>query len=197
MIYTIGHSNHTPEAFLERLRRHGVTAVADVRSQPYSRRFPDYNRETLRDWLRRAGIAYVFLGRELGGRSDDPAHYDTEGRVDYERVAAAPPFREGLERLRRGMADYRIALLCAEREPLDCHRALLIAPRLQDLGVEVGHILADGRLEPHRDTEARLLRLCGLDGDLFGDPLPERLATAYRHRAAGVAYRKPKPENPR
>ena len=196
MIYTIGHSNHTPDAFLERLRRHGVTAVADVRSQPYSRRFPDYNRETLRDWLRRAGIAYVFLGRELGGRSDDPAHYDAEGRVDYERVAAGPRFREGLERLRRGMADYRIALLCAEREPLDCHRALLIAPRLQDLGVEVGHILADGRLELHRDTEARLLRLCGLDGDLFGDPLPERLAAAYRHRAAGAAYHKPKPENP-
>ena len=196
MIYTIGHSNHEPELLLRLLRRHEITAIADVRSQPYSRRFPHYSRETLKSWLRANGIAYVFLGRELGGRSSDPDHFGAEGRIDYDRLAAGESFRQGIERLRQGMANYRIALLCAEREPLDCHRGLLIAPRLQQEGIEVAHILADSGLEPHRQTERRLLAWCGLDGDLFGEPLDERLKLAYRQRAAEAGYRKPQPESP-
>ncbi|BCX88948.1 hypothetical protein MIN45_P1318 [Methylomarinovum tepidoasis] len=191
MIYTIGHSSHEPDALLTLLRRHGVTAVADVRSQPYSRRFPHYSRKALKGWLQEQGIAYVFLGRELGGRSADPDHYDETGRVDYGKLAASEPFRSGIDRLRQGMAAYRIALLCAERDPLDCHRGLLIAPRLQEAGVEVGHILADGGLEPHRQTEERLLSLLGLADDLFGEPRAQRLMLAYRRRAEEAAYRKP------
>jgi len=191
MIFTIGHSNHAPGDLLALLKRHHITAVADVRSQPYSRRFPAYNREPFRAWLQESGIAYAFLGRELGGRSRDPAHFDGRGWVDYERLAETADFMQGIERLRQGREVYRIALLCAEKEPLDCHRGLLIARHLEHLGIEVGHILADGGLEPHRQTEERLLALCRLDGDLFGESRQQRLALAYRQRAAGTAYRRP------
>lgn len=185
VIYTLGHSNHPLVEFIDLLRRHDITAVADVRSQPYSRRHPVYCREPLKTALHDAGIAYVFLGRELGGRSRDPAHYDGEGRIDYPRFAGSPLFGQGLDRLCQGMARYRIALLCAEKEPLDCHRGLLIAPRLQDVGIDVHHILAGGELECHRQTEERLLGLYHLDGGDLIDNRERLLALAYRRRSGG------------
>lgn len=191
MIFTVGHSNHAPERLLALLECHQVTAIADVRSRPYSRRFPAYNREPFKAWLRENGIAYVFLGQELGGRSSDPALFDESGRVDYKRLAETTDFQRGIERLRQGMEVYRIALLCAEKEPLECHRGLLVAPCLADLGVEVVHILADGSLEPHRQMEQRLLARYRLDDDLFGESRRQRLERAYRKRASEAAYRLP------
>ena len=167
-VLTVGHSNHTLEFFLELLTQHRVTALADVRSAPYSRFNPHFNREQLAKSLGATGIRYVFLGRELGGRSDDPSCYD-QGRVCYERLAGTPGFRDGLRRVMHGAEEFRIALMCAEKEPLHCQRSLLVGHQLNERGVEVAHILADGRLEPHATTMDRLLAELKLvpQNDLF------------------------------
>jgi uncharacterized protein (DUF488 family) len=145
-VFTIGHSTHPIETFLELLRAHAVTAVADVRSAPFSRFNPQFNEDALAHSLKTADIAYVFLGRELGARSDDPACYE-QGRVHYGRLAKTALFQAGLGRVLHGSEKQRIALLCAEKEPLDCHRTILVARALTERGVAVEHILADGRLE--------------------------------------------------
>lgn len=187
-ILTIGHSNHSLEQFLVLLSKHGVTAVADVRSAPYSRFCPHFNRDTLTAALRDSGIRYSFLGRELGGRSDDPSCYE-DGRVQYERVARTAAFRGGLRRVVDGAMSYRIVLMCAEKEPLDCHRTLLVARALTSEGNDVTHILGSGELETHESTMNRLLEQFDLSpsGDLF-QPRDELLAHAIRLQARRVAF---------
>lgn len=167
-VFTIGHSNHTLEGFISLLEKQGVNAIADVRSVPYSRFVSHFNSKSLAAALEARGIDYVHLGRELGGRSDDLACYE-RGRIQYDRVAATESFRKAIMRVLRGSRKYRIALMCAEREPLDCHRTLLVAPALEEeAGVEVVHILADGTLEQNGTTMDRLIHDCGLEqGNLF------------------------------
>jgi uncharacterized protein (DUF488 family) len=148
MIYTIGHSKHPAERFIELLRRHDIGALADVRSTPFSRFNPQFNRERLAAALRDAGIQYVFLGQELGARPRERELYEGD-RVSYAKLAQSEPFRRGLERVMAGSRDHRIALMCAEKDPLHCHRTLLISPELERAGVPVTHILADGSLETH------------------------------------------------
>ena len=188
-VFTIGHSNHPASAFLTLLRQHGVHAVADVRSVPYSRFNPQFRREALRRELMAAGIAYVYLGGELGGRSDDPTCY-REGRICYERVAKTRNFNDGLQRLEAGMAKHRIALMCAEKEPLHCHRTLLVAQALDERGVSVSHIHADGCLESHASAMDRLLdaaRLPAAD-DLLAQSRADLVAAAIRWQTARVGY---------
>lgn len=187
-ILTIGHSNHTLERFLGLLARHRVTSVADVRSAPYSRFRPHFNRKALEASLDARGIRYAFFGRELGGRPDDPACYE-RGRVDYERVAATRGFRDGIARVVDASSRYRIALMCAEKEPLDCHRTLLVARALDAAGVAVVHILADGALETHGRTMDRLLAALDLnpDCDLFRRR-EDLVADAIALKARRVAY---------
>jgi uncharacterized protein (DUF488 family) len=164
-IYTIGHSNHPIEKFLGLLSQHGITAIADVRSTPFSRRNPQFNSNKLAASLHAQGIAHVFLGKELGARSEDPCCYE-DGRVQYRRLAQTDLFKQGLERVIAGAERYRLALMCAEKEPLDCHRTLLVSRALELQGAAVTHILADGQLEPNDQTMARLVastRLASLD----------------------------------
>ncbi len=168
VVLTIGHSNHPQETFLGLLERHRVRALADVRSTPWSRFNPHFNRKLLAGALAVRGIEYLYLGRELGGRPDDPACYE-EGRIRYDRIARTEWFREGVDRVVRGAVEHRMAVMCAEKEPLDCHRTLLVGQALHERGMDVAHIHADGGLEPHADAMDRLLSGTGLDpnDDLF------------------------------
>ncbi len=170
-----------------------VTAVADVRSMPNSRWFPWFSQKALAAQLNGIGIAYTAMGDTLGGRPRDGKLY-REGVADYEAMANEPEFRAGLDRLQEIMARSRVCLMCAEREPLDCHRCLLVARRLAERGLAVGHILHDGTVEPHAATEQRLLALDGHAGDLFAAGQDERLAAAYRRRARAVAFRRKVPQ---
>lgn len=163
-VLTIGHSSHSLESFINLLKAHGVGAVADIRSTPYSRYSPHFNRESLRSALQQHQIRYVFLGRELGARSNDPSCYEN-GRVQYKRLARTPLFQRGIERVESGTSSYRIALMCAEKEPLECHRAILVAPALCRNGTPVQHILEDGRLEDHESSISRLLDSYGFSTD--------------------------------
>lgn len=186
-IYTIGHSNHPIDKFLSLLKGSGVTAVADVRSHPYSRHFPQYSQSALKHSLQDAGIAYVFLGKELGARSENPDCY-RGGKVRYELLAKEPQFSEGLHRLRKGMGNHCIAIMCSEKDPLNCHRAILVTRSLHENGTPVEHILADGHLESHADLESRMLKtLKMVELELFRTR-DEILSEAYERHGENIAY---------
>jgi hypothetical protein len=197
-LFSVGHSNHALADFLALLARASIAAIADVRSQPYSRWLPQFNRGDLERALRAQGTGYVFLGHLLGGRPEDPGLYDADGRVDYERVRQTDDFRDGIARLGRETNDRAVAVLCSEEDPLDCHRGLMIAPACKAVGVEMQHVRADGRVETMSAMEARLLGETGvgagvLDG-LFAAQLTEEdrqalLADAYRLQAKRRAFR--------
>lgn len=187
MLYTIGHSNHTITAFIDLLRHYEITALGDVRSQPHSRHTPQFSQTLLKTSLAEAGITYVFLGKELGARSTNPACYQN-GKVQYDRLAVEPSFINGLQRIKHGMERFCLVLMCAEKDPLDCHRALLIARTLHTAGFAVSHIHANATLESQYDMENRLLALCHLpEKDMF-QGRDELLNQAYAIQAARVAY---------
>lgn len=186
-VFTIGHSNHPIDAFIALLRQHGITALGDVRSSPFSRFHPQFNKEDLERSVKSSGIRYVFLGKELGARSEDRSCYEN-GRVQYSRLAKTELFKKGLDRVISGSQEFRIALMCAEKEPLECHRTLLVGRALADLGVDVQHIHADGQLEKYGDAMKRLLDLVGLPReDLFRSP-EELLADALNRQESRIAY---------
>jgi uncharacterized protein (DUF488 family) len=177
-IYTIGHSNLGFEAFAALLRNAGIQAIADVRSSPWSRFNPQFNRETLKADLKMAGIAYSHLGDELGGRPKEPQYF-CDGIADYRRMQTAPAFDAGLGRLFTGAETFRIAIMCSEQNPLECHRCLLVGRALHRSGRPVVHLLHDGGSMTQEDVEEKLLTLAGKDGaDLFA-PLAERIDQAY------------------
>ncbi len=156
-LFTIGHSNLSIEAFVLLLQKHGITAVADVRSHPFSRYLPHFNKSEIAAYLSMAGIRYVFLGKELGARPEDLSCYDTSGKALYDRIAATPLFFAGIQRLLKGAASYKISLMCAEKDPITCHRTILVCHKLKEFNLQINHILSDGTLESHQDLEARLL----------------------------------------
>jgi uncharacterized protein (DUF488 family) len=150
-VYSIGHSNHSIETFLAILDRHGITSLVDVRSAPYSRYVPHFNRPELEDAVERHKIRYVFLGDELGGRPPGDQFYDDEGYVLYYRAATADFFLHGLDKLVEEAGVYRAAMMCSEEDPTNCHRRLLIARVLEKQGVQVVHLRADGREQTEDD----------------------------------------------
>lgn len=187
-VFSIGHSDHAAEAFVALLARHGVSAVADVRAAPYSRHHPQFSKAALIATLRAAGLAYVYLGEQLGGLPSARVRGQMRGS-GYAAMAATEAFQEGIVRVGQGRERHRIALMCAERDPIDCHRALLVGRALAGVGVEVEHILADGATEGHTALERRLLDAAGRGegGDLFATPA-ELLALAYlrQEKRAGL-----------
>lgn len=191
-LYTIGHSTQELESFLKLLRQHRIEAIADVRSGPYSQRFPWFNRERLKDALEQNGIKYVFLGQEFGARRDEPCCY-IDNRADYELIAQSEMFQKGLERLKQGLESMTVALMCAEKDPLDCHRTVLVARHAQQL-TEVKHILIEGSIETHSELEARMLDKLGMTADDLFLSQEEQLALAYKRRGEEIAYRRDEPE---
>jgi uncharacterized protein (DUF488 family) len=197
-LFSVGHSNHDIAAFLQLLRQAGISAVADVRSSPFSQRLPQFNRPDLEAALRSQGMSYVFLGDLLGGRPAQADLYDDEGRVDYERVRATEFFRRGLDRLVQETEQFTVTMLCAEEDPLDCHRGLMIAPALMERGLAPRHLRRDGRIETTPEMEQRLLAVTGvgagiLDGlfaaSVSAEERQEMLAEAYRLQARRKAFR--------
>lgn len=179
-LLTIGHSNHPIDRFLDLLTRHGVTALGDVRSFPRSRFNPQFNRERLEGSLKDRGIGYVHLGDALGGM-----------RGDFGAIAAQPSFAAGLERVREGARRHRIALMCAEKDPLDCHRFVLVCRHLRH-DLQITHILGDGTLIEQDGLENRLLEATGLGGPQ-GGLLPEDRASLVEraYEARGAAMTRP------
>ena len=195
-IFSIGHSNHSIDKFLSLLESSKINIVVDVRSAPFSRMFPQFNQEALKKSLRESSIGYLFLGDQIGGRSNDPEDY-LDGQVLYKALAQKESFRTGIARLEEGFAKYRIALMCSEKEPLDCHRTLLVSQALASREIPVGHIHADGTVEAHKDALARLLTLHKLSSpDLFSND-KDRVQEALTLQEKKIAYQLPKPSESR
>lgn len=186
-VFTIGHSTHSIEKFIELLSTHGIQVVADVRSSPFSKFNPQFNRENLQISLKASGIRYVFLGKELGARSEDPACYVAD-KVQYDRLAKTPLFQSGLDRVIEGANNYRIALMCAEKDPLDCHRTILVARELLKRGLAITHILEDDSLENHTDSISRLVTTLGMSLDDMFISRDEIIEQAYSRQANRIAY---------
>jgi uncharacterized protein (DUF488 family) len=186
-IFTIGHSDLDMSRFLSLLNTHSISAIADVRSTPYSRFNPQFNREELQSTLKATDISYVFLGDELGARRSEPECY-VNCKAHYGLIAKTSAFQHGLERLKRGALNYRIALLCAEKDPITCHRAILVGRCLRVFGVAISHILYSGQLETNESMERRLLKVIRMEGgDLFSTEA-EAIEQAYDIQGDRIAY---------
>ena len=171
-VRTIGHSNHPIERFVDLLRAGGVEVLVDVRSTPWSRRFPQFGKERLAKSLTETGIDYLHEGAALGGKPGAGGSYDD--------LARRPDFAEALDRVTARAGRQVLCLMCAEKEPLDCHRTVLVSRRLAERGVAIDHLLADGAIRPHAEIEEALLGK-GSAPDLFDDRAT-RLARAYAER---------------
>jgi uncharacterized protein (DUF488 family) len=180
-IFTIGHSNHPIERFVTLLRAGGVRLLADVRSTPYSRRFPQFGRERLRESLKSVDIDYRHFGDALGGKPQG-------GARNYIAMARTPAFAAALDAVMEESSRRPLALMCAEREPLDCHRTILVSRHLATRGADMVHLLADGGRAPHADIEAKLLAWYERrTGPLLAErDLARRLAAAYDERGAAM-----------
>jgi uncharacterized protein (DUF488 family) len=188
-VFTIGYSGRSFAEFLGLLRENAIAVIADVRSQPFSKFNADFNQDALKRDLTRARIHYVFLGAELGARTSDESCY-VEGKVQYDRLAATAPFQAGLDRVSKGRATHRLALMCAESDPLMCHRCILVSRHLRARGVPVRHILENGLVEEHEATMRRLmqrLRISEMYPSWTGEQM---LALAYETQGSQIAYRK-------
>jgi uncharacterized protein (DUF488 family) len=189
---TVGHSNYDIATLVRILRSPAVDTIVDIRSTPYSRRYPQFNRESFRTDLELYDMRYQYLGDRLGGRHTDPQVLFPDGRVDFSKVQQLPLFQEGITRLiteiKKGQ---RIALLCAEKDPFDCHRFMLVAPALVKKGITVFHILGEGKLVSQEELEDRLLKKYfpgGLQPSLFESPRSrdELLEQAYLLKSRGL-----------
>ncbi len=198
-LYTIGYATKPMAVFVQQLKHYRIDVVADVRSVPYSKVFHDYHKEPVAARLKQQGIAYVYLGDELGPRSKDDRHYDDTGQVLFDRLMQAPLFKQGIKRLGNGLQrSYKIALMCAEKDPATCHRSLLIGYFLQRYGIEAAdeascevlHINHQGELEGQQALEQRLCHIHGIEQDLFLS-LEERESQAYQLQLKQTSYRKP------
>lgn len=186
-LYTIGHSIHSVEHLTQMLALHSVRSICDVRSSPYSQYAPQFNRERFERSLLASGFRYLYLGDRLGGRNSNPAHY-SGGQVQYAAVAASDAFREALEQLKEEMVVNPTVLLCVEKDPANCHRALLVTRALRTDREEIFHILHDGTAETNAEFEKRLRRLWKLPvSDLLGDD-ESLVARAYDLQSKKIAY---------
>jgi uncharacterized protein (DUF488 family) len=192
-VFTIGHSNLDLADFLGALVKHGVKILCDVRSRPASFRFPQFNREPLDAGLASVRIQYEFLGEALGGRPSDPRVYHEDGRVDYPARRRSPDFSNSLDGIVALSRLQILALMCAEEDPLECHRFLMICPALLERGITPLHIRRGGSLEAQRDAEDRLLELHGrtafATGSLFVSEREIAIEEALQLQAKEFAFR--------
>lgn len=178
-LWTVGHSNRSLERFLDLLREHRIDVLVDVRSAPFSRYSTQFNKAPLERAVRGAGISYLFMGQELGGRPRSDDGYDEEGHARYDLMAKAPPFREGMDRLRDGIEQYRVAIMCSEENPEHCHRRLLVGKVLTaDDAYELHHIRGDGDVEIETTVELADPQL-----SLLGEAPAWRSTQSVSHRS--------------
>ena len=187
VLYTIGHSRHPIDHFINLLKQASISLVFDVRSIPYSRRNPQFNQKALAGRLADEGIGYVFSGKELGAKSPHPSCY-IDGKVSYDLIAARAEFVGELDRVIEKTGEFRPALLCAEEDPLVCHRTILVCRHLRDRVNSILHIRGDGSVETNGVFEQRLVKATGSgEADLF-DTETEVIERAYELRGPRISY---------
>lgn len=191
-LFSIGYATKPIETFIQQLKHYQIDVIADVRSVPFSKVFHDYNQDRLKLHLINSGFKYVYLGEELGPRSKDPTHYDSCGQVQFANLMQSELFLTGINRVKTGISKgYKIALMCAEKDPANCHRSTLIAYYLQhQLQLNIPHIQHDGRLEQQNELETRLMTLNEVQPDMLTDH-EESMKIAYQLQLKKTSYIKP------
>ena len=197
-IFTIGHSVHKPKDFINLLKKFDINCIVDVRSTPYSKFNPTFNLENIRVMLKGAGIYYISMGKELGARRDDKSLYHKDGYLDFEKVRKDEFFLKGIDRVKDGISkNYKIALMCSEKDPFNCHRCILVAKEFYDQGYEVKNILPNGDILTQEQIEERLIekyfpnRLQMKIESVLGNDLSEEemIAESYKRRNAEIGYK--------
>jgi len=194
VIYTIGHSTHHADYFLELLREYAVNCIIDVRSVAASSYNPQYNEEPFKNFLKNNKIIYMHFAEEFGARQTDPNLLDDEGKLDFDKVRKSWFFKSGLERVWQGVEKgYVMALMCSESEPLDCHRFSMVSVGLQTDGFEVKHILKDKSVKTNKELETELMNKFEKklpQSDLFNPNITteDQLKVAYRLKNQEIGY---------
>lgn len=195
VLYTIGHSQHDVEYFIDMLRKYSINYVLDVRSTPYSQFAENYNRENIKAALKKARIEYFFMGNYFGARPEDRTLYSKDGYLDFEKARKSAKFQNGVDNVIKGIrAGNNISLMCTEKDPLECHRAIMVARTFFDKGVDVQHILADSSLQSHDVLNQRLINMYFPDRyqmSLFASENKsdeEYLDEAYRRHNKKIGY---------
>ena len=191
IIFTIGHSTHQADDFINLLHRHNISLVCDVRSQPYSKYSNQFNKESIKKTLLENRIEYLFLGEELGARSKNRSCYD-KNKLQFHLLAKDPLFKSGLDKVLRKVKEHRVVLMCSEAKPLDCHRTILVCRELYKtknfLKDSIQHILADGSLKTHTEIEKDLLKKFKLDHPDMFNPEEKRMGEVYNRQGQKIAY---------
>jgi len=205
IIYTVGHSTHQLDYFLELLKEYGVTCLIDVRSVAASSYNPQYNQEPLKNFLKSNGITYLHFAEEFGARHTDPDLLDDEGKVDFAKVRKSWAFKNGVERIWQGLdKGFTISLMCSESEPFDCHRFSMVSIALDKDGFDVNHIMKNKTLKTNADLENQLLKKYDKKlpkPDMFNPnvTLDDQIKEAYRLKNKEIAFspysKLPKEEN--
>jgi len=188
-LYTIGYTPFAVAEFMTTLKDLGITVLVDVRSVPHSARYPEFDASSIKLHAHEHGLVYLHMGGGLGARPNDPALY-TSGVADFKKIAASDGFERACQRIRNGLERYTICLMCAEQDPADCHRAILIAHYFRKLypDVEISHILAGARVESQQELDYRILSKYGMDQYSFDSTEVQDLDNAYRKREKKIAY---------
>jgi uncharacterized protein (DUF488 family) len=192
-IFSIGYAGLSQDKFIEILKSHNISAIADVRSSPFSKMFSGYNKDNMPQWLAENGIKYVYLGQELGPRSANSNHYVND-QVQFDRLSQTDGFKQGISRLNKGAQAMNIAIMCAEKDPMTCHRSLLVAEFSKDSGLEFKHIHQDGRLESHEDMLLRAMKVYKIMPDMLTDEADCK-KSAHAKLCLQYAYKKPNKNN--
>jgi uncharacterized protein (DUF488 family) len=188
ILYTIGHSNHKIEDFLQLLKKHEINCIADIRSSPYSRYNVQFNREIISNELKKSDIEYVYLGDQLGARPSGEEFYDGNS-VNFEYLSKTVQFHTGLEHVAEIASKYRVALMCAEKDPICCHRFILVCRNLKSFDFQIKHILSDGSVENNSDTEHRMVKMLKIEPTLFKPTSQDELIEqAYEQQASNISY---------
>lgn len=192
IVFTIGHSTHSIEHFISLLNQHNINCVVDVRSTPVSKYATQFNQNSLKYYLREAGIKYIYMGEEFGARRDDKSLYDADGKLDFEKTAQSEMFIKGINRILDGLdKGYKIALMCAEKRPEECHRCILVGRNIDLInGIQVEHILEDGRLKTQTQIaeELKLLYFSQTTIDTIIKSDEELIDMAYKKREKEIAF---------
>jgi uncharacterized protein (DUF488 family) len=187
-LYTIGYSTYELSSFINVLKKYKIDVIVDVRSSPFSSFYSEYNKDNLRNVLKKNGLKYLFLGDNLGARINAPECYQNDGKAIYEKISKHPIFKEGLQRLKKGVEIYNVVLLCAEKDPINCHRNILVCRNIKSENLDIIHILSNGELENNNVTEIRLLKLHNLFEDDMFSTFEDRLNLAYTQQGYNIAY---------
>lgn len=195
ILYTIGHSQHDIEYFIDMLQKYNINYVLDVRSTPYSQFAENYNRENIRAILKKVGIEYSFMGNYFGARPEDRTLYSKDGYLDFDKTRNSEKFLNGVSSVIKGIhAGNNITLMCTEKDPIECHRAIMVARTFYERSIEVQHILADSSLQSHEELNQRLInqhfpdryQLSLFSAENMSDE--ECLREAYRYHNKKIGY---------